>query len=103
MLKAGLAYRPGNSVILCIETEKDVERPANFKAGLEYQPVPLLAARVGFASLTEQTTAGLGLRFGKYAFDYAAAWQTALGLSQHLSVSLQWGQKPDGASVPQAE
>lgn len=90
VLKAGLAYRPAKAVLLCVETEKDVERAANFKAGLEYQPVPLLAARLGFASLSEQTTAGLGLRFGRYAFDYAAAWQTALGLSQQLSLSLRF-------------
>lgn len=95
VLKAALAYRPASTVLLCIETEKDVERAANFKAGLEYRPVPVLAGRLGFASLTEQTTAGLGLRFGNYAFDYAAAWQTALGMSQQLSVSLQWGQKEE--------
>jgi hypothetical protein len=100
ILKAGLAYQPANTVLLSIETEKDVERDANFKAGLEYRPVPVLAARVGFASLTEQTTAGLGLRFGNYALDYAAAWQTALGLSQHLSVSLQWARKKEGTSTP---
>ncbi|WP_375416410.1 hypothetical protein [uncultured Hymenobacter sp.] len=90
VLKAGLAYRPAKSVLLCVETEKEVERAANFKAGLEYQLVPVLAARLGFASLSEQTTAGLGLRFGRYAFDYAAAWQTALGLSQQLSLSLRF-------------
>ena len=89
VLKAGLTYRPAATVLLSVETEKDVERAANFKAGLEYQPHPLLAARLGFASLSEQTTAGLGLRFGKYDFDYAAAWQTALGLSQQLSVTLR--------------
>ena len=90
VLKAGLAYRAASTVLLCVETEKDVERDANFKAGLEYRPTAGLAARLGFATLTEQTTAGLGLRFGKYNLDYAAAWQTALGLSQHLSVTLRF-------------
>jgi hypothetical protein len=54
VLKAGLAYRPGPQVLLLVEAEKDVERDANFKAGLEYRPVPVLAARLGLASLTEQ-------------------------------------------------
>ena len=90
VLKAGLAYHPAPTVLLCVETEKDVERAANFKAGLEYRPAPVLAVRLGFASLTEQTTAGLGLRFGRYQLDYAAAWQTSLGLSQHLSVALRF-------------
>ena len=91
VLKAGLAYRPGPQVLLLVEAEKDVERAANFKAGLEYRPVPVLAARLGLASLTEQASAGLGVQAGTLQIDYAAAFQQTLGFSQHLSVSKAWG------------
>lgn len=91
VLKAGLAYRPSTQVLLLAETEKDVERDANFKAGLEYRPVPILATRVGLASLTEQASAGLGLRAKSLELDYAAAYQQALGFSHHLSVVKVWG------------
>ena len=91
VLKAGLAYRPSSQVTLLVETEKDVERDANFKAGLEYRPVPLLAARLGLATLTEQASAGLGLLAGSFQLDYAASFQQALGFSQHLSISKAWG------------
>ena len=91
ILKAGLAYRPGAQVLLLVETEKDVERDANFKVGLEYWPVPVLAARLGLASLTEQASAGIGVLAGAFQIDYAAAFQQALGFSQHLSVSKSWG------------
>ena len=93
VLKAGLAYRPSSQVLLVVETEKDVEREANFKAGLEYRPVPVLAARLGLATLTEQASAGIGVLAGPFQIDYAAAFQQALGFSQHLSVSKSWGQK----------
>ncbi|MCC3153859.1 hypothetical protein Q3A66_13100 [Hymenobacter sp. BT770] len=93
VLKAGLAYRPSSQVLLVVETEKDVERAANFKVGLEYRPVPVLAARLGLASLTEQASAGIGVLAGAFHIDYAAAFQQALGFSQHLSVSKSWGQK----------
>ncbi|WP_199243484.1 hypothetical protein [Hymenobacter sedentarius] len=93
VLKAGLAYRPSSQVLLVVETEKDVERAANFKAGLEYRPVPVLAARLGLASLTEQASAGIGVLAGAFQIDYAAAFQQALGFSQHLSISKAWGQK----------
>lgn len=93
VLKAGLAYRPSEQVLLLVETEKDVERDANFKAGLEYRPVPALAARLGLASLTEQASAGIGVVAGNFQLDYAAAFQQALGFSQHLSVSRNWGGK----------
>jgi hypothetical protein len=93
ILKAGLAYRPSAQVLLLAETEKDVERDANFKFGLEYRPVPILAARLGLASLTEQASAGIGVLTGTFQIDYAAAFQQALGFSQHLSVSKSWGGK----------
>lgn len=91
VLRAGLAYRPSAQVLLLVETEKDVERDANFKAGLEYRPVPVLAVRLGLASLTEQASAGVGVAAGAFQIDYAAAFQQALGFSQHLSVSKAWG------------
>lgn len=90
ILKAGLAYRPGAQVLLLVEAEKDVERDANFKVGLEYRPVPVLAARLGLASLTEQASAGIGVQAGAFQIDYAAAFQQALGFSQHLSISKAW-------------
>jgi hypothetical protein len=90
VLRAGLAYRPGKQVLLLGEVEKDVERAAGFKAGVEYLPTPAVAVRLGYASLSQQSTAGMGLRAGDWQLDYAAGWHNALGLSQYFSVSWQW-------------
>ncbi|GAA3943304.1 hypothetical protein [Hymenobacter algoricola] len=89
VLKAGFSYQPATKVLLNVETEKAIDQSADFKGGLEYQAVEALAVRAGFSSLTQQTTGGIGLRAGQLRVDYAAAWQSRLGLSQHLSVSLQ--------------
>ncbi len=93
VLRAGLAYRPSKQVLLLAETEKDVERAAGLKAGLEYLPLPAVAIRAGYASLSQQTTGGVGVRAGNFQFDYAAGWHGVLGLSQFLSVSWQWERK----------
>jgi hypothetical protein len=93
VLRAGLAYRPSKQVLLLAETEKDIEYDAGLKAGLEYLPLPAVAIRAGYASLSHQTTGGVGVRAGSFQFDYAAGWHSALGLSQFLSVSLQWDRK----------
>ena len=90
VLRAGLAYRPGKQVLLLAEAEKDVERAVGFKAGIEYLPTPIVALRLGYASLSQQSTAGVGLRAGDWQLDYAAGWHNALGLSQYFSVSWQW-------------
>lgn len=90
VLRAGLAYHPSKQVLLLAEAEKDVERAAGFKAGLEYLPAAAVAVRLGYASLSQQTSAGVGVRAGSLQFDYAAGWHSALGLSQYLSASWQW-------------
>ncbi|QNE38377.1 hypothetical protein F1C16_01775 [Hymenobacter sp. NBH84] len=86
VLRAGLGYQPTEKVLLTVETEKDVDHDADFRAGLEYKVLDVLQVRAGFAALSEQTTGGVGFQTGQLRIDYAAAWQTVLGLSQHLSV-----------------
>lgn len=89
VLRAGLAWRASEKVLLLTETEKDVEQDADFKAGLEYQPLPVLALRAGLSSLTTQLTGGVGVQAGRLRVDYAAGWHETLGLSQQLSVTWQ--------------
>lgn len=90
VLRAGLAYRASKQVLLVAEAEKDVEHNAGLKAGLEYLPTPAVAVRLGYTSLSQQTTGGVGVRAGNFQFDYAAGWHSALGLSQYISVNWQW-------------
>ncbi|QKG57257.1 hypothetical protein GKZ68_11890 [Hymenobacter sp. BRD128] len=91
VLRVGLAYRPGQQVLLLVEAEKDVERAAGMKAGIEYRPTAAVAVRLGYASLSQQATGGVGLRAGDFQLDYAAGWHSALGLSQYFSLGWQWG------------
>ena len=93
VLKAGLSYRPTDKVLVNIETEKDVEQDADFKAGLEYHIIEKLALRAGFRTLTEETTGGVGFQAGALQIDYAAAWHAALGLSQHVGVGFFFEKK----------
>jgi hypothetical protein len=90
LLRAGLAYRPSTQVLLLAEAEKDVEHPAGLRAGVEYQPATAVAVRLGYASGSEQATAGVGVHLGGFHFDYAAGWHAVLGLSQFVSVQWQW-------------
>ncbi len=93
VLRAGLAYQPTKQVLLLAEAEKDVAREPSFRGGVEYRPAPPLAVRLGYVSLSQQTTGGVGVRTGSFQFDYAAGYQRALGLSQYLSVNWQWGKQ----------
>jgi hypothetical protein len=102
VLRAGLSYRPGKQVLLLAEAEKDVERAAGLKAGVEYQPVSAVAVRLGYSSLSQQASGGAGVRAGDFQFDYAAGWHSALGLSQYFSLAWQWGSAPARAEAQAA-
>ncbi|RZK44584.1 MAG: hypothetical protein EOO59_21750, partial [Hymenobacter sp.] len=78
VLRAGLAYRPSRQVLLLAEAEKDVERDAGLRAGIEYLPAPAVALRLGYASLSQQASLGVGVRAGGFHFDYAAGYHTVL-------------------------
>lgn len=93
VLRVGLAYRPAKQVLLLAEAEKDVERATGVKAGLEYLPTAAVAVRLGYASLSQQTTGGVGLHAGDFQLDYAAGWHSVLGLSQYFSLGWQWAKK----------
>ncbi|GAA4372845.1 hypothetical protein [Hymenobacter koreensis] len=93
VLRAGLGFRPSAKVMLVAETEKDIDRDADFRAGLEYQLIDAFTVRAGVATLSEQVTAGFGLRFGQLRVDYGAQLHNVLGLSQHLNVNLRLGPK----------
>ncbi|WP_242916306.1 hypothetical protein [Pontibacter liquoris] len=91
IMKAGLAYRPYKKLLLAIETEKNLDYDADFKAGLEYFLLPeKLALRTGFSTLTGQATFGAGFRARQLQLAYAFGTYTVLGQSHHLSVACQF-------------
>ncbi|WP_018479382.1 PorV/PorQ family protein [Pontibacter roseus] len=88
IMKAGLGYRPYQKLLLLVETEKHIDFPADFKAGIEYQLLQdKLAIRSGFSTETNSITFGLGFRARHLHVDYAFGSTTLLGISNHFSVS----------------
>ncbi|MBF9252033.1 hypothetical protein I2I11_01875 [Pontibacter sp. 172403-2] len=91
IMKAGLAYRPYKKLLLAIETEKNIDYDADFKAGLEYTLLDdNLVLRTGFSTLTNKATFGIGFRARQLQVDYAFGSTTLLGQSHHLSLSYQF-------------
>jgi len=85
ILKAGLAYNPVESVLITIETEKDVDFPATFKAGLEYAIIPKVFLRTGLQTEPFINHFGVGFNAEKFNIDYALTTHPQLGLSHHIS------------------
>jgi len=94
VMKLGLSLRPLSSIMLNIETSKDISYPAIVRAGVEYFIVPQLALRTGFSTSPFISCFGIGFRPGKIGADYAFRNDVRLGELHQMSVSYAFS-KPE--------
>lgn len=84
-VKAGLSYRPSESLILNLEAEKEILLDPIFKAGLEYNVRGKLWGRTGFNTQPNNLFFGLGFKPRRYQIDYAMGQNYRLGFTHHFS------------------
>ncbi|GAB4414391.1 MAG: hypothetical protein OHK0039_22170 [Bacteroidia bacterium] len=89
--RAGLAFQAGKQALLVADVSKDIDHPASFRVGVEYQLHELVVARVGYATAPQSLHAGLGLRWRALDLDVAATHTRLLGASLHVSAGWQLG------------
>lgn len=91
VLRLGLSFSPTKQILLVTEAEKNIELPTLIKAGLEYQIVKNFYLRTGLTSKLNNAHFGFGFQSKQLIFDYALSSHSALGFSNHLSISYQIG------------
>lgn len=91
VLRLGLSFMPSRQILLVAEAEKNIELPTLIKAGIEYQIVKNFYLRTGLTSKLNHAHFGFGFQSKQFIFDYALSSHSALGFSNHLSISCQIG------------
>ncbi len=88
-LRLGAAWQASALLTLLTEMEKDLERPAQIKGGLEYSPVQALTVRVGVRSgHTARIGFGAGLRLKNgLRLDVGSEWHPILGFTPAAMIS----------------
>lgn len=82
VLRIGAAWQAASTLILLAETEKDLDRPAQIKVGIEYHPVPVLTLRIGMRTEPARLGFGAGIQLKNgLEFDTGAEWHPTLGLT----------------------
>ena len=90
ILKMGIAYHPDeDGFTLFAEVEKDIDKSAILKFGLDYQLIEKLSLRAGISSNPAYSSFGLGLNLGKVVLDFANRFHPVLGYTPHISVVYQ--------------
>jgi hypothetical protein len=88
--RLGAQYDFSKKVRVALETEKDLELPAVFKAGVEYFPAEIFAIRVGIGTQPFHADFGLGLKLKNLHFDIAGSIHPILGFSPKASLAYRF-------------
>ncbi len=88
VFRLGLGYTLNSKVLICLETEKDINFPASFKFGLAYKAVETLTLRCGFRTSPSMFSFGIGYSVNKhFTADVALTNHPYLGTTPALSLS----------------
>lgn len=86
ILKSGISYKATDALLLGLEVEKDIDKEANIKGGLEYQIIQKFSLRTGISSAPYQHHFGLGFSPTLFSIDYALTTHSELGLVHQMSL-----------------
>jgi hypothetical protein len=85
IFRTGLAWTFSEKVMLVAETEKNINDPAMFRAGVEYRIIAPLYLRGGIGTHPASNSFGFGLVLGNLNIDFATSFHYVLGYSPQLS------------------
>ncbi|MEA3317979.1 MAG: hypothetical protein U9R54_08480 [Bacteroidota bacterium] len=87
ILRLGLGYNFSNTVLLSLETEKDLEYDVIYKAGIEYQIIENVSLLAGVSTNPSQNAFGIGFNWKGLNADIAFMHHQTLGYKPHLSLN----------------
>ena len=90
IMKVGFGYHFSEKVLLCAESEKDVDAKNSFKAGLEYNVTKPFFLRAGISSNPSVFSFGFGLRMKNFILNAASSMHPVLGYSPQFSLSYEF-------------
>jgi len=86
IFRFGMSYLFSERVMVVLETEKDINKPYNFKLGIEYQVADPIYVRGGIGTDNNQNAFGVGIYLGNFKIDIASSYHKALGYSPQFSM-----------------
>lgn len=89
--RTGFMYQPENYLRIIAEAEKDVKYPISIRGGIEYNVIDVLDLRFGAGSEPAVFSAGIGINYNMFSFDYAFTKSSDLGFTHLGTVSFNFG------------
>ncbi len=89
--RSGFTFQPEEKLRLIGEIEKDVKYPLSVRGGLEYSVIDFLDLRFGVGSQPAIFSAGVGINYNIFSFDYSFTKSEDLGFTHLGTVSVNFG------------
>lgn len=86
IVRIGADYRFSEKFFTSVEVQKDIDREAQFRVGLEYQVAEIFFLRGGIGTEPFQSSFGFGMLYKDLKLDIATAYHNVLGYSPQASL-----------------
>ena len=86
IMRLGFDYKFSEKVFVALETEKDIERKAMVKAGIEYEPIKELYLRAGISTNPSLSCFGIGIHLKQFKLDISSTCHSTLGFSPQIGL-----------------
>ncbi|MEE4178255.1 MAG: hypothetical protein V2I46_12190 [Bacteroides sp.] len=86
ILRLGMAYSFSDRVLVCLETEKDLDNKPVFRMGLDYGLTENIYLRAGIGTRPTTNAFGFGMKLGRLQIDLASSFHQVLGYSPQASL-----------------
>jgi len=86
IMRLGFDYKFSEKVFIAVETEKDIEKKAMVKAGVEYKPIKELYLCAGISSNPSLSCFGIGINLKQFKLDISSTYHSTLGFSPQVGL-----------------
>lgn len=90
---SGFSYDVLSNLRINTAIEKDIRYPFSFLFGLDYDIIKYLSLRTGFSTEPSEYSAGIGINYSIFSFDYAVFNHNDLGLTHQVGILISFGEE----------
>ncbi|MDT3696607.1 MAG: hypothetical protein ROY99_09460 [Ignavibacterium sp.] len=93
VIDAGLSYDVVEELNLNFSVNKDIKYKASFQFGIIYDIIEYISFRTGFSNEPSRFSAGIGINYLNYSFDYAMFSHNSLGFTHQAGIIVSFGRE----------
>ena len=87
----GISYTLLSKLVFNTAIEKEIDKNASLRVGIDYQIIKYLNLRIGAMNEPSSFSAGIGINYSIFEIDYGLFNHQDLGFTHQIGITLQFG------------